>query len=123
MKILLVMAGGALGAVARYGMSWVAARWWGTGFPWGTLAVNLVGCLLIGVSFGLADRASWYRPSERLFFVTGFLGALTTFSTFSLETVNAVDGATMSTAAANLLANNIGGLALVVLGIWLGRMI
>ena len=115
------MAGGCIGAAARYGVSLLATRWWGMSFPWGTLAVNLVGCFLIGLSFGMADKLSWYRPSARLFFTTGFLGALTTFSTFSLETVNAANGAAPSVAAANVLVNNIGGLALASLGIWIGR--
>jgi CrcB protein len=119
-KILFVLAGGGLGAVSRYGVSWFAARWWGTSFPWGTLIVNLAGCFLIGLSFGLGDRLSWYRPSGRLFFTTGFLGGLTTFSTLSLETINAANGTAPLVAPINFLANSIVGLALVAAGMWVG---
>lgn len=122
-KILLVMVGGSLGALSRYGTSLFAAQWFGTRFPWGTLLVNLVGCLLIGVSFALAERTNFMGPSARLFFMTGFLGALTTFSTFALETVNALRGGTLLVAAMNLLINNVIGFGLVVLGMWLVRLI
>ena len=91
MKILLVMAGGSIGALSRYGVSLVAAQLLGTKFPWGTLIVNLSGCFLIGLAFTLAERGlSIMNPSIRLFFITGFFGALTTFSTFGLETVNSM---------------------------------
>ena len=93
MKILLVMFGGSIGALSRYGVSLLAAQLFGTRFPWGTLIVNLSGCFLIGLSFALAERGlSIMNPSMRLFFVTGYLGALTTFSTFGLETVNSMRG-------------------------------
>jgi len=117
-NVLLVMLGGSLGAVCRYGVSRVAAAWLGSGFPWGTLVVNLGGCLLIGLVFGMTDRGTTH-PSERLFFVTGFLGALTTFSTFALETTQVAPGS-WALAGANFLANNLAGLALVIGGMWLG---
>ena len=91
MNILLVMAGGSIGALSRYAVSVWAARLLGTRFPWGTLTVNLAGCFLIGLAFALAERGfNIMNPSMRLFFVTGYLGALTTFSTFGLETVNSL---------------------------------
>lgn len=122
-RVLLVMVGGSLGAVCRYGTSLLAAQWIGTRFPWGTLIVNLTGCFVIGVSFALAERTNLMGPSARLFFMTGFLGALTTFSTFALETVNALRGGTLLVAAMNLLINNAIGFGLVVLGMWLVRLI
>lgn len=121
-KVLFVMAGGSLGALSRYSVTLLAVRLFGTRFPWGTLMVNLSGCFLIGLSMALADRGfSVMNPSARLFFVTGYLGALTTFSTFGLETVNAVRGKTPRVAVANVLVNNGLGSALVFLGLWLGR--
>ncbi|MGD9974430.1 MAG: fluoride efflux transporter CrcB [Desulfatirhabdiaceae bacterium] len=122
-KILLVMIGGSLGAISRYGMTLLAARLFGSRFPWGTLAVNLAGCFLIGLAFSLADRGSHVmNPSARLFFMTGFLGALTTFSTFGLETVNSLRLESALIALANVLSNNIIGLALVFLGMWFGKI-
>ena len=122
-KILLVMAGGSLGALSRYGVALLAVRLFGTGFPWGTLIVNLSGCFLIGLCFALAERGfSIMNPSARLFFVTGYLGALTTFSTFALETVNSVRAAAHLATIANFLSNNIIGAALVFLGMWAGRL-
>jgi len=123
LKILLVMVGGSLGAVSRYGTALLAARLIGTRFPWGTLLVNLIGCFLIGVSFALVERTNLLSPSARLFFMTGFLGALTTFSTFALETVNAVRGETLLIAFMNFFINNAAGLGLVILGMWLVRLI
>jgi fluoride exporter len=123
MKILLVMVGGSIGALSRYSISLLAARLFGTKFPWGTLAVNLSGCFLIGLAFALAERGvGIMNPSIRLFFMTGFLGALTTFSTFGLETVNSVRSGTHLVTVANFLGNNVIGLALVFLGMLAGRL-
>jgi fluoride exporter len=121
-KVLLVMIGGGLGAVSRYAVSLLSARLWGPHFPWGTLTVNLIGCFLIGLLFALADRARWLTPDLRLLLVTGYLGALTTFSTFALETVNAARLGLTLQPLANILANNIGGLALVVIGMRVGGL-
>jgi CrcB protein len=122
MKILLVMAGGSIGALSRYAVSLLAARLLGTRFPWGTLVVNLSGCFLIGLAFALAERGlNIMNPSMRLFFVTGYLGALTTFSTFGLETVNALREGTYMISLSNFLANNVLGAALVFLSMLLGR--
>jgi CrcB protein len=123
MKILLVMAGGSIGALSRYGVSLLAAQLFGTKFPWGTLIVNLSGCFLIGLSFALAERGiSIMNPSMRLFFVTGYLGALTTFSAFGMETVNSMRAGTHLVTVANVLSNNLLGGALVFLGILVGRL-
>ena len=123
MKILLVMAGGSIGALSRYGVSLLAEKFFGAKFPWGTLIVNLSGCFLIGLSFALAERGiNIMTPSMRLFFVTGFLGALTTFSTFGLETVNSMRAGTHLVTVANILSNNVIGSALVFLGMMVGRL-
>ncbi len=122
-KIFLVLLGGGLGSLARYALSLLAAQVLGAKFPWGTLIVNLSGCFLIGLSFALADRGlNIMNPSIRLFFMTGFLGGLTTFSTYGLETANSIRAGTHLVTAANFLANNLGGGALVFLGMWLGRL-
>ena len=121
MNILFVLLGGSLGALCRYGVSTAAAKLYGDAFPWGTLCVNLVGCFLIGLAFALGVQRNVLSPSFRLFFVTGFLGALTTFSTYALESVNFTRDGLAVTTIWNLLANNIGGLVLVVAGLWVGR--
>lgn len=119
MKIVYVLIGGAMGAVLRYGVGIWSANNIGTGFPYGTLIVNLVGCFLIGLVFGLAEIRG-ISPSFRIFFITGFLGALTTFSSYALESVNSGDFKIM---AINVAANNIGGLLLVKVGLSFARVI
>lgn len=121
-KFALVMVGGGLGAASRYAIGLLAVKAWGTHFPWGTLAVNLSGCFLIGLLFALADRARLLTPDMRLLLITGYLGALTTFSTFALETVNAGRAGMMLQPLANILINNIGGLTLAFFGMWLGSL-
>ncbi len=119
LKILLVMAGGSLGAVGRYLISLGAVRLFGTGLSWGTFLANMIGCFLIGVTFALIDRLPLLTPATRLFFMTGFLGALTTFSTYALEVVESIRGGGFGVAAITFLANNVGGVALVLAGMWL----
>jgi CrcB protein len=122
-EALLVVVGGGLGALSRYGVALIAARLFGARFPWGTLIVNLAGCFLIGLSFALAERGlKIMNPMARLFFVTGYLGGLTTFSSYALETVNAVRATTNIVALINFLSNNIIGGVLVFLGMWVGRL-
>lgn len=84
MQFLLVAIGGAIGSAARFGVGIVAARWFGTGFPWGTLAVNALGGFAMGV---LAARLASPDENLRLLLGVGVLGGFTTFSAFSLETV------------------------------------
>ena len=118
----LVMLGGSLGAASRYAIGLLAAKAWGVQFPWGTLLVNLSGCFLIGLLFALAERVRLLTPEMRLLLITGFLGALTTFSSFALETVNAGRAGLTFQPLANILVNNIGGLALTILGMRLGGL-
>ena len=123
MKILFVLLGGSLGALSRYGVSLLAVKLFGVKFPWGTLIVNLSGCFLIGLAFAWGERGfGIMNPSVRLFFMTGYLGALTTFSTFGLEIVTALQEGRYLVAAANILANNVIGIALVFLGMVVGRL-
>lgn len=119
---LLVMLGGSLGAASRYGVGLLTARLWGTSFPWGTLVVNMTGCFLIGVLFALADRFRFLTPDIRVLLITGYLGALTTFSSFTLETVNAGRAGLVMQSLTNILVNNLGGLFLTFLGLRLGGL-
>ena len=82
MQWLAVALGGALGAMGRFGLTtWLL----GTRFPSGTLVANVLGCLLVGVAFVMIVDKGVLPPEYRPFVITGFLGALTTFSTFSLD--------------------------------------
>jgi CrcB protein len=117
------MIGGSLGAISRYGVGLLTVRLWGSHFPWGTLVVNLTGCFLIGLIFALADRGRLVTPEMRLLLITGYLGALTTFSSFSLETVNAGRSGLMLLPLANILINNIGGFSLTLAGLWIGNLV
>ena len=119
MNLIWIIIGGSLGALLRYGTTLLSVRVFGTAFPYGTLIVNLAGCLLIGTVMGLAERGSFVTPAFRLFFVTGFLGALTTFSTYAWESMSAIRGASLGMAFLNIALNNIAGLGLVLVGFWM----
>jgi CrcB protein len=121
-NILLVIAGGGLGSACRYLLTIGATRFGGNVFPGGTLLVNLIGCFLIGLCFSLAGRG-FLAPQVKLLLMTGFLGGLTTFSTYALESTNFWAGGAGLAALTNLAVNNLGGLALVCLGLWLGKQI
>ena len=118
-KILLVLAGGGIGSLLRYGVSGVFAKA-GSDFPLGTLLVNLTGSFLIGLLWGISEKAI-FHPNWKIFLFTGILGGFTTFSAYGLETFNLLrDGRTMF-AMANILLNNILGIALVVVGFLASR--
>ena len=89
--LLMVAAGGALGAVARYGTVVAVGRLTGFGFPWGTVTVNLLGSLALGLLIGGLAHGLHLSQEVRGLIVVGFLGAFTTFSTFSLDTVTLIE--------------------------------
>ncbi len=121
--IALVALGGAIGTVGRFLVSYYSAKVLGSAFPWGTLFVNLAGCFAYGLGFALIAREFTWSPEARLFFLTGFLGGLTTFSSFGMETVLLGAGGSGYLAAANVVVNNLGGLALAALGLHLGKLL
>lgn len=85
MKLIYIAAGSALGGVLRYLISRIVQEQAGGLFPWGTFAVNILGCLLIGLIYGLADRGISLGAGMKLFLTVGFCGGFTTFSTFANE--------------------------------------
>ena len=86
MQVILIAAGGAFGSVCRYLLSTAVQRYTSPFFPYGTFAVNVVGCLAFGVIMGTARQRFVLGPSERAFLLIGILGGFTTFSTFTYET-------------------------------------
>ncbi|MBK7188446.1 MAG: fluoride efflux transporter CrcB [bacterium] len=116
-NLALVGGGGALGAMARYGLGGLVHRNAAlAGFPFGTLAVNLLGCLLIGLGAGLADARQAFTPEARLFVFVGLLGGFTTFSSFGYETIALLRDHELLRAGLNVGINVFAGLALVWLG-------
>ena len=113
---------GAVGTLARYGLSGMVQRLQPTLFPWGTFAVNGLGCLLFGIIWALAEERMIISGQTRLILLVGFMGAFTTFSTFAFETSQMLDDSQWLFAAANLLVQNVLGIALVLLGIAMGRL-
>jgi len=86
-RLLVIALGGAIGTVMRYLTSILAARWLGSEFPYGTLIVNLFGAFVIGLVQEVGTESLLIRDNMRLFLTTGMMGGLTTYSTFSYETV------------------------------------
>lgn len=120
-KLFMLAIGGGIGTVCRYSVNSLSLRMFGDGFPWGTLAVNLVGSFLVGMAFAVGMERNLLSPGARLFLMTGFLGGLTTFSALALETVHLGRENMPLAALGMILAHTLGGLAMVIAGIWVGR--
>ncbi len=113
--ILSIAIGGALGAVLRYSISGFAYRSFEGSLPWGTLAVNLIGCFAIGFLWNIFENMS-HSPSTRAFIFIGILGAFTTFSTFGIESLHLFRHGEIKLGILNILISNIGGIGLVAIG-------
>ncbi len=111
-NLLLVGAGGFLGAISRYGISQIFHP---SKLHFGTIAVNLIGCLLIGIAFGFLSRDAMAKPAQ-LLLITGFLGGFTTFSTFGLDTLKMIHQGAIGTAIIYVAISAILGIALVAAG-------
>jgi len=122
-NILLVAAGGGFGAVSRYLISLWAAEKIGTAFPYGTLIANIVGCFIIGVFMTLVTERVIVNPYWRLLITVGFVGGLTTFSSFSYETFKLFGDTGFNMAMYNILANMVFGFFATWAGITLARLI
>jgi CrcB protein len=118
MAYLWVALGGALGSVARYGCSVLAARWLGGGFPHATLFVNVAGSFAIGLLAALAtsDGRPALGTDARAFVIVGVLGGFTTFSSFSLETLNLARSGALADAGLNVVLS----VVLCLAAVWLG---
>ena len=119
-NILAVGAGSFVGGAARYLVS-LGMKGIGKGFPWATLAVNLVGCLMIGLLWGLLSRNAAENTSWGLFLTVGLCGGFTTFSTFSKEALAMLQSGQIWGFACYIAISVLAGIALVALGYYIGR--
>lgn len=120
LSLFAVAAGAVLGALLRYLTNVAAQHWLGPRFPWATLTVNVVGCFLAGALLAWLMRGA-VSEASRLFWMVGFLGALTTFSAFSVETLALLQSGAASKALLNIAVNVAGSLLAVTIGFWLIR--
>ena len=122
-RALLITFGGAIGTLLRYLVSLLAAHWLGTEFPYGTLIVNVSGAFVIGLVQQLGTEALLIPDNLRLFLTTGMMGGMTTYSTFSYETVRLMEAGSWNQAWVNILVTTVICLSLCFLGMGVGRML
>ncbi|WP_133495289.1 fluoride efflux transporter CrcB [Stakelama pacifica] len=121
--LLLVMLGGAIGAAGRHLLGRAALALMGPGFPWGTMAANILGGLLMGLLVGTLSRISAPGEGLRLFLAVGVLGGFTTFSSFSLDTVNMIERGQMLPALVYVLVSVTVSIAAVAGGMAIVRSV
>ena len=122
-RLLLLIIGGALGTLARYGLGGFVQAHSGKIFPWGTVVVNLLGCLLFGIVWSSLEERWPSSGQIRTIILVGFMGAFTTFSTFVFETEELLRDAEWLPALSYFSLHNVGGLIALVAGLAIGRLI
>lgn len=122
-KIVMLALAGMCGTLARYWLSGAVYDIMGRDFPWGTAAVNLLGCMAFGLIWVMADERQLMRPETRLVILVGFMGAFTTFSSLIFETSELLRGAQWASAALNLVGQNILGFVAFAIGATVGRAV
>jgi CrcB protein len=115
-RLILIALAGALGCLARYWLGGWVARHFGESFPTGTLVVNLLGCFLIGLLYHVMEERLLVDPVIRTAILIGFLGAFTTFSSYSLQTLTLLRDGELLLAGTYVAVSNLAGLALVWCG-------
>jgi fluoride exporter len=118
-KTLFIALAGLTGTLLRYWLSGLVARQQGESFPWGTMAVNLVGCFLAGIVFHLAEERLVLSPNARTIILIGLLGGFTTFSSYGLQTFSLLREGQIGLATLNVAASNVLGLVMV----WIGYVV
>jgi len=118
-NILLVGLGGASGSIARFLTGYYLAKIVSNPFPYGTFVANILGCFLIGIALGLAQKADWFTPELRLLLATGFCGGYTTFSSFAYENLQLLQTQQYTTFAVYTFFSFILGISMVGLGLFL----
>lgn len=121
-RILLIALGGSAGAVARYVAAGLTQRLAGGSFPLGTFVVNALGCLLFGLLWGIMEDRAAIGPQTRMMVLTGFMGAFTTFSTYAFESASLLRTGQWAYAAANIVGQNVLGIAFLFAGLALARL-
>lgn len=122
-RLALLAVAGAGGTLARYGFQGWAQRLAGGTFPWGTAAVNILGCLFFGAVWAAASERHLMSAESRTIVLVGFFGAFTTFSTFAFETVQLLRAGQWAWAAGNAALQNSAGVLALGAGILLGRLL
>ena len=122
-KLVILALAGSLGTLARYGLGGLVQRLTGASFPWGTWAVNALGCFLFGAFWALASGKFALSGEVRTFVLIGFMGAFTTFSTFASESGQLIDDSQWTLVCGNILLHNVGGIGLFFLGRAVGYLI
>ncbi len=120
-KLLFIFIGGGIGAISRYGASALVNRIFQSHIPWGTFFVNLAGSFALGLLWVLLGPRLDFPPEIKSLLMVGFLGAFTTFSTFSLETVNLFERGLLLEGLANMVLSVMFCLLAAYLGIFAGR--
>jgi CrcB protein len=122
-SILLIALGSSIGSIARY----FCQKWFADtiqhSFPWGTFVVNILGCFLIGLIYGTAERTTLLSPQTRLFLITGLCGGFTTFSTFAFENMNLLRSGDITYALLYIAASILLGIGAVFAGIGLIKLL
>jgi CrcB protein len=122
-KFINLIIGGAAGTIARYALDGFVCRICGISFPCGTLAVNLIGCFIIGFLVSVSENKFLLGPNARLLLMIGFCGGFTTFSTFMLETSNLIKDGQSIRAFMNVLISVVIGFVVFRIGVLLGEII
>lgn len=123
MNLLWVVIGGGVGSGLRYLVSVGAARWVGTGWPYGTLSVNLLGSFLLALLLSVFAQSEASSPGLRLAVTTGLMGGLTTYSTFNFEALTLLEGGRVGAGLAYFAATAVGCLLAGFLGLLAGRAV
>ena len=121
MKLFILALAGAAGTLSRYWLTGFVLRHSRASFPYGTLTVNLLGCLVMGFVMQTLVQNQGLHPDTRAVLVVGFLGAFTTFSAFGFETLELLSAGALSAAALSVMGNVVVGVAAVWLGTILNR--
>jgi len=122
LNLLLIAVAGGLGALARYGLTNLVHRGLGMSVPWGTAVVNVLGCLVFGLLWGLSENRMGLQPEHRLIVLVGFIGSFTTFSTFIFEVGMQFRESQWFAVLGNMVGQNVVGVLALVAGLSLARL-